>query len=45
MKKFMKVVVFVASSVLIVKGILCLIDYLYETYSVRYIESDLPIED
>lgn len=45
MKKFMKAVGILVTSVLLVKGILCLIDYLYETYSVKYIESDLPSED
>ena len=45
MKKFMKAVGILVTSVLLVKGILCLIDYLYETYSVKYIESDLHSED
>ena len=45
MKKFVKFVLALAAAALLVKGLLSLIDYLYETYAVRYVESDLPLED
>ena len=45
MKKFVKFVLALTAAALLVKGILCLIDYLYETYAVRYVESDIPMDE
>lgn len=45
MKTFLKVMGSLLAVAVVLKGILMLIDYFYETYAVRYIESEIPVEN